>query len=67
MSKEIVVSGCIECPFRHYDESFGDLCDHPDLNGDFISLKYQHLRKPDSSPVLCPLKKESITIKIKGA
>lgn len=55
--KVLEVSGCMGCPFLH-DNTKGYGCNHPDGTGnlyDNTAELFEH----------CPLKKESITIKLK--
>ncbi len=52
------VTGCKDCPFFIRDDF--NYCTHPSLDEPYIKLT-----EVDSSPYNCPLKTESITIKLK--
>lgn len=62
--KEIIVTGCANCPFFQHDSDEGSICNHPS-NGEVgvKDVSFGHRSGYYHTPDMCPLKQVDITVK----
>lgn len=62
--KEVIVTGCGDCPFFHQDSDEGSICNHPS-NGDVGTkdVDFGYISGYNKTPDMCPLRTTPVIVK----